>query len=353
LRQSLEVLTATYEVHLYTSTPSGNGTLSNIPAVRNHNIFYKWSPNKFITLFLFTWSQVVLFLTLLFALKKDDTVYVNTLLPFGAALAGVCRGCRVIYHVHEVSIKPQALKSLLAKIAAVCLDEIIFVSEFVKTQFAFLPEKSRVVYNALPDSFAKEAMKTVCPDKNLPFTVLMLCSLKAYKGIYQFVELARALPDITFKLVLNAPQQAVNLFQQQTDTPANCVVFPVQSDTAQFYKSAYVVVNLSLTDQWIETFGMTVLEGMYYGLPVIVPPVGGVTELVKDGVEGIYADSRDIKKLTDTILHLYSDEAYYRKMALSAWFRAQHFSQSAFRRKIKTTFNAEEEVFDRVPALEV
>lgn len=353
LRQSLEVLSDSFDVHLYTSTPSGSGILSDIPNVAHHRIFYRWSPNKFITLLLFSWSQLVLFSTLLFALKKDDTVYVNTLLPFGAVLAGACRGCRVIYHVHEVSIKPAALKAFLVRIAALYADEIIFVSEFVKDQFTFPAEKTRVVYNALPESFAKEAMKTVCPDKNYPFTVLMLCSLKAYKGIYQFVELAKRLPNITFKLVLNASPQAVMLFQKETDTPKNCIIYPVQNNTAQFYKTAYVVVNLSLPDEWVETFGLTVLEGMYHGLPVIVPPVGGVTELVTDGIEGIYADSRDIQNLTDTILHLYFDDAYYRKMALSAWFRAQQFSQSAFRNGIKRAFNVKQDFVDSVPTLEV
>jgi len=352
LRQSLEILTLDYEVHLFTSTPSGSGILSNIEGVSHHDIFYKWSPNKFTTLFLFTWSQLVLFSTLLFTLKKEDTVYINTLLPFGAALAGLCRGCRVIYHVHEVSIKPRALRSLLVKIATLCLDEIIFVSEFVKSQFAFPSQKSRVVYNALPDSFTKEAMNAVSPHKNFPFTVLMLCSLKAYKGIYQFVELAKALPNITFRLVLNAPHREVILFQEETDAPANCMIYPVQSNTAKFYKGAHIVINLSLTDQWVETFGMTILEAMYYRLPVIVPPVGGVTELVTDGVEGVYADSRDIKKIEHTILHLYTDEAYYKKMALAARFKAQEFSQIAFSQKIKTVFGVADRIFDKVAVLE-
>jgi len=70
-------------------------------------------------------------------------------------------------------------------------------------------------------------------------------------------------------------------------------------------------------------------------------------------VDGIYADSRDVEVVTAAIQHLYSDEAYYRKMALSAWCRAQHFSQSAFRRKIKSTFNVNEEIFAGAPLLEV
>jgi len=32
----------------------------------------------------------------------------------------------------------------------------------------------------------------------------------------------------------------------------------------------------------VETFGLTILEGMTYKLPAIVPPVGGVIELVEE-----------------------------------------------------------------------
>jgi len=353
LRQSLEILSNDHEVHLYTSTPSGEGNLSNIPGVINHDSFYKWSPNKLLTLFYFITAQSLLFFRFLFILKKEDTVYVNTLLPFGAALAGWIIGARVIYHIHEVSITPALLKSFLVKIARLCSAKIIFVSNFVKTQFDFPDEKSSVIYNALPTSFVKEAMSTVAPGKHTLFTVLMLASLKAYKGIYEFVEIAKCLPDIQFVLVLNSSQSKVDAFQKSTDAPTNCTIYPVQNDTAPFYKKANVVVNLSHPDRWMETFGMTILEGMYYGLPAIVPPVGGVTELVRDGIEGIYAGSRDINNVIDAIVHLHTDNAHYNKIALAAWFRAQHFSQQTFKKHIDSLFNIPCTSFDQVPALEI
>ncbi len=339
LRQALEVFKGDFEVHLYTCAPSGSGNLSGIPGVINHSIFYKWSPNKFVTLFFFLCYQFALFSRLLFKIRKHDTVYINTLLPFAAALAARCRGACVIYHIHEVSIKPPSLKSFLVKVAGSCGNKFIFVSQFVKQQFDFPEIKTSVVYNALPGAFVKEAISTVTPDRSYPFTVLMLCSLKAYKGVYQFFQVAAALPEIHFELVLNASEQDVNALQEETCVPDNCKVYAVQKDTSIFYKRAYVVVNLSLIDEWLETFGMTILEAMYYGLPVVVPPVGGVTELVNNGVEGIYADARDTQSVIDAIQRLYSDEVYYKKISLAAWFRAQHFSQALFRRKIKPLFN--------------
>jgi glycosyltransferase involved in cell wall biosynthesis len=42
-------------------------------------------------------------------------------------------------------------------------------------------------------------------------------------------------------------------------------------------------VNLSDKTQFIETFGMTALETMAAGLPVIVPTEGGIAEMLRDG----------------------------------------------------------------------
>lgn len=45
------------------------------------------------------------------------------------------------------------------------------------------------------------------------------------------------------------------------------------------------MLNLTNKNQAIETFGMTPLEAMTCGLPVIVPTVGGIAELVIDNKE--------------------------------------------------------------------
>jgi glycosyltransferase involved in cell wall biosynthesis len=353
LRQSLETLANDFEVHLFTSTPSGKGILSNIPGVIDHNIFYRWYPNRWATLGCFFTAQFLLFLKLLFMLKKNDTVYINTLLPFAAALAGWIRGTQIIYHVHEVSIKPPALKSFIAEVANIYADKILFVSKFVKDQFDFAPGKTEVVYNSLPGAFIREAMKTVAPEKNKAFTVLMLCSLKAYKGIYEFVELAKQLPGVHFELVLNTSEKEKEAFQQETDAPTNCAIYSVQHDTSRFYKNAHLVVNLSRPDQWLETFGMTVLEGMYYGLPSIVPPVGGVTELITDGVEGLYADSNNIPEIASMINRLSTDQHYYHKLAIAAWCKAQRFSQSEFGKQIKSAFKHTNFKLGAVHAMEI
>lgn len=338
-KQALEVLHKTYEIHLFTATPSGEGFLTKTEGVTAHRLFYNWHKNKYITLCLFSWSQILLFVKLLFWLKKNDVVYINTLLPFGAALAAKFRNNKVVYHVHEVSIKPKVFKRFLVNVAQNYSQQIVFVSHYLSKDFSTSNIKSTVIYNALPNEFVSRADEFTKPKNNSPFTVLMLCSLKAYKGINEFVALAKKMPHCQFNLVLNSDVNACKSFTDDVGLPQNCTLFPTQNQTSSFYEDADIVVNLSNPNLWIETFGMTILEGMHYGLPAIVPPVGGVTELITDGLEGYQVNSNDIQQLVEKINRLSLKDAHYLGLANAAKNKASKFSQQIFADKILEIFN--------------
>ena len=53
-----------------------------------------------------------------------------------------------------------------------------------------------------------------------------------------------------------------------------------------------------------ETFGGVLLEAMATGLPVIATNVGGVSEIIKDGENGLIVPPEDIKRLCEAIEYL-------------------------------------------------
>ena len=327
-RQSLQALSqAGYQVHLLTATPSGSGFLSGLGLVE-HPLFYRWSKNKWLTLFYFLLSQWLMFFKMLRIAKRKDLVYINTMLPFAAALAAHIKGSRVIYHIHEVSVKPEALKKFLLWVVARTANHCIYVSEYVKDNTA-IRVPSTVVYNALPSSFVEKAGQW---DVKHPhsFSVLMLCSLKEYKGVWEFVHGAEMLPQHPFVLVLNAAQPEIDVFFQGKQLPKNLKLFPAQSDVHSFYQEASVVLNLSHPKKWIETFGMTALEAMYYGIPVIVPPVGGIVELVQNGINGFCVDASNTDLVSAFIQRLANDKQLYERMSDAAYTRASCFTQEKF-----------------------
>jgi len=95
-------------------------------------------------------------------------------------------------------------------VAAKTAHEVVYVSEFLKTQEGLPSIPAKVIYNCLSDEFVKEAKsETPLSTKITPFRVLMLCSLKKYKGVMEFVNLAQKIPNLAFDLVLNATTEEI------------------------------------------------------------------------------------------------------------------------------------------------
>lgn len=315
-----------YEVDLFTSGDN-EGFLSNLDV--NYYYFpYQFFNNKYIRLVVFMMSQMILFFKLFWRYRnqKDVVFYINTLLPFGMGLAGKILGKRVVYHVHETSMKPLAFKKLLKTLAEKTATTAIYVSNDLMQKEALPNVEGKVVYNGLSNDFLAKA-KDEKPEKiDNEFRVLMLCSLKDYKGVPEFVELAKRLPQYKFELVINATNEAIKEYFGQVPDYLNLTIFPVQSNVHPFYQRADLVLNLSHPETWVETFGMTILEAMHYGIPCIVPPVGGPIELIDNGIQGFQIDQRNISKVKEKIELIATNKALYTSLSENAVLKSKQFS---------------------------
>lgn len=118
----------------------------------------------------------------------------------------------------------------------------------------------------------------------------------------------------------------------------NIKVYSRQSDVDVFYNEASLVLNLSDKTQFIETFGMTALEAMSCGLPVIVPTVGGIAEMVSDGQNGYKIDVQDLEKIKETIETVFSNPDLYHHLAQNARNESQKYSYGEMIDKISSLF---------------
>jgi len=327
-----------YVIHLYTSRSSRGGFLSSVAVSQRFSFFYRWSPNKYLTLAAFLYCQVLLFFRMLKYINQPVIFYINTVLPFGVALAGKLMGKKIVYHVHETYIRPASLKKLLFGIAERCATRVIYVSEFLKKQDPFIKPPGIVIHNSVDTEFLEKSRTVHKTIGAGPAVILMICSLKRYKGVDEFLLMAQRNPMLRFELVMNAGTEEIHKYFQQQFLPPNLSVFTVQEDVHDFYSRATVLLNLSRPDLFLETFGMTILEAQCYGLPCIVPPVGGVTELVTDNVNGYYADSRYIGMVEKCLQQLLSDEDVYHRMSGKAKENVLNFSSDTFSLKIKDVF---------------
>ncbi len=86
-----------------------------------------------------------------------------------------------------------------------------------------------------------------------------------------------------------------------------------------------MVVNLTNRYQAIETFGLTPLEAMSCGLPVIVPTVGGVTEIVDDSQNGFFIDVQDLSRIESCIVKMLSDKKMYESLSKHALLASRKY----------------------------
>ncbi|WP_116106244.1 glycosyltransferase family 4 protein [Lewinella sp. IMCC34191] len=337
LRQVLQGLAREgHAVELHTSL-SGSGFLSDIPGVRLRDNRYHFIQSVPRRLLLLLFSQLYVIVAGYSRIRSSDTVYVNTLLPFGGAILGRLRGARVVYHLHETSVSPQIFKSFLLLWVRLCATEVIYVSDFLARQEP-LDKPRHVIWNAIPEDFILRSAAHNSPAERLE-NVLMVASLKRYKGVNEYVDLARYCPELRFELVVNASETDIDAYFGHEQLPANLTIFPAQTDVHPFYRRADVVLNLSRPDEWVETFGLTALEGMAYGLPVIVPPVGGIAEIVPDGQAGYQIDGRDTAAIAARLREWQADPELYRKHCGGAQVQVAHFREPHFLRRILPVFD--------------
>lgn len=327
-----------HEIVLHTSNPA-SGFLNTLN-VEVHKTPYKFYSNNLIRLTIFLMSQFVTFFQLLRYRKEDVIIYVNTLLPFGAALAGKLIGKPVVYHLHETSIRPLLLLNFLRKIAAVTATRAIYVSAYLYNELPLKGVESIIIYNAVPEDFEKitEEFKYSSAKEN--FIVLMVCSLKRYKGIYEFIDLARRHPALKFEMVVNVTLIELKEFFAKELLPENLHLYSIQKNLHPFYQRASIVVNLTNPGLCVETFGMTLLEAMCYGIPVIAPPVGGPAELVQNGENGYTVDVRDGANLDKVLIELSGPQSELLRLSANAKRSSERFSSKQLRLRILNVFGS-------------
>lgn len=306
------------KIDLYTSRGGVLDSLADA-GVRLHYYPYHFSDNAIVTLIKYVLVQIWTFLlSWRYLCCKDVVFYCNTLLPAGPALAGRMMGKRVVYHYHENAFVKGGFYRMLCSIMQRLAHKIICVSRY---QCAFLKyqEKCTVVPNALPAEFVTH-FKNCPPRTTTEGSILMVGSLKVYKGTREFVDLAGMLPERDFTLIINDEQDAIDDFwkEHKIELPTNLTVYSRQTDVKAFYEQAALVINMSNPQLFIETFGMTALEAMTAALPVIVPTVGGIAEMVKHGETGFLADVQQLDTIVEHIRYLFEQPEAYARMSAAA-----------------------------------
>lgn len=317
LRSLASFMGESSELYIFTSNEA-KGFLSNLDNVNYVNVPYYFSKNKLLRLCLYLISQFFLFLKILKYSDESSVVYVNTILPFGAALAAKVKGAKVIYHFHETSIRPKLLMKFLTFIAYYTSEINIFVSKYLKKQFDQF-KNCHICYNFCDSKYEPNVVN---PN---PRKILLIASAKEYKGIFLFSMLAEKCPEYEFTLVLNT--DSLNVKKIFPIVPKNLEVHPACVDTGIYYRQSDLLLNLSIPELWVETFGLTILEAFHHSIPCIAPNIGGPTELIDDGVNGFLVDPKNIQIIKEKINYLFTNSHVYESFCKKALEKSASFNK--------------------------
>ena len=165
-------------------------------------------------------------------------------------------------------------------------------------------------------------------------TVLFVGGLEPRKGLEFLVlsmnEIRAAHPDARLRVVAKAGFRGVDnveWFEHLADRVGvrDGIEFHEsvdQEDLMNIYSSADVVVLPSRNEGW----GLSLMEAMACMKPVVATKVGGIPELVRDGVDGTLVEPGDVAGLGRAVITLLDDPELRRRMGSSGMSRAGEFS---------------------------
>ena len=130
--------------------------------------------------------------------------------------------------------------------------------------------------------------------------------LEPIKGVHVLIQALRSLPSAQMALDIFgiAQVEAGNRYEQRLRALAagdNRIQFhaPVPADQVVTTLRNYDL--LAVPSQWLETGPLVVLEAFAAGIPVIGPRLGGIAELVTDGVNGILVEPNSVPVWADAL----------------------------------------------------
>lgn len=107
-------------------------------------------------------------------------------------------------------------------------------------------------------------------------------------------------------------------------------------DMLKFYS---LIDCLIVPSHW-EPMGITEIEAMALGIPVIAANVPGLNEVVKNGETGLLFNAKDIKSLENSMVKVYSDKFVRSKITKNAFNGISEFSYIVFREKLDNIYRS-------------
>jgi len=260
---------------------------------------------------------------------RIDLVHINSgLIPWAIFAAGYCRVPVVVHY------RGTRRTGTLARFASRYVDTSICNSQFVRTVMESQSRCPRfcVVHNGI-------AVPRALPERSRPArTVACVGRLVEWKGQHVLIEaiprvLARV-PDAQFVIVGAPVSGEAGAYERRLKERTSelgldeCVTFlGFVKDIDRLYRERFDLVAHTSVEG--EPFGLTLIEAMAAGLPIIASRGGACPEIIEDGRSGLLVTPGNSQELADGLARVLSDPALYATLRVEGFERvSERFDMS-------------------------
>ncbi len=220
---------------------------------------------------------------------------------------------------HQGSAK-SALYVRLDKLALPAFHAVIAVSRAIAAEARRYRAKNIVLMHNAVDTvwWRRENAPPARRDPSRPFVVGFSGRLRHEKGPLIFLATAKRLlaadPSIRFAMAGTGPQEADARRMAADPGLAGKVAFYGRLD-AEAMRGYYAGLDCLLSPSLTEGLPNTLLEAMAMETPVVATSVGGVSDLVRDGENGLLRPSGDVEGLAAAVARLKDEPGLARRLA--------------------------------------
>ena len=230
---------------------------------------------------------------------------------------------KIVFHIHGAEFKKfyfeksGELKKRFIRYVLGQADRIIALSDEWKrilTDIVGRGDRICMIYNPVK-------VRDVIPSirNSSLVSVLLMGRLEKRKGVFDLIDIAHKLKDSQRKVkLILCGDGDVDKVMDEIRKKNLAPFFEVPgwiTDKDKYYKQADIYVLPS----YAEGLPMSILEAASYGLPIVATRVGGIPEIIDDGVNGFLIDPGDKGALTDRLLRLIENPELRSQMGRAAY----------------------------------
>ena len=226
------------------------------------------------------------------------------------------------------SIKESYVASLMAAVASYIqhifrlyerhVDYFIAPSVFMEKkliEYGFDPRKIIHLPNFTNFSLSKTSNK---PHKEK--YVLYFGRLEEKKGAMFLLDVARSLPKVMFKMIGKYPDEKIKIKIKDylsEHSIKNVTVLKFQ-ESAELQQSITRSLFVLVPSLWYENMPYTILESYALGKPVVASRIGGISEIVKVGENGLLFEAGNLDDCEKKVTSLWENPDQVKRMGVNA-----------------------------------